>query len=865
MRCLVNNTEQEQPDDRDDTLIKLFGRTSEEPDEVQEITVQGFDPYCYGEESEVREKENQLLAQDCVDRIEYGDFDAFPDDQDLAKIYTPKPQDVPSVKDFLTETWNADVPFTNRFRVDTGIRDVVEVPDDAGQNGQYRVHWRELKAVEGGLRDVNPRGNGEETGSQNPEPRIVTFDIEVDDRGEGFPESGKERVLSIVAHDSYDDEVMAFFDTEGRSPVECFPGGAPEDIDAIRAMPDEREMLNEFVSWFNEKDPDLITGWNADDFDIPFVIRRLDNLGVGASSLSRMGWSGITRGGEPRIKGRTVYDLLTVYKKNSFTELRSYGLDDVAKEELDAQKIEFNGSYYDLYKDDPEKFIDYNGRDVTLAVGINEEAGVVEFRDTLRREVGVDFEDSYDNKDFVDMMCRRKLKEMGRVGPTRPDYGDEPDSDYEGAHVFDAYEGVAENVIGVDLASLYPYTMAMINASPETKVDPDEYDGPTAHAANDVHFALDQDGLFKQLVDEAIKLKSEYKQKRNNAETDEEYEYWSGKYNVAKTLTNSLYGVTGWERFFLYDEDVAAAVTLTGQLVIKETATYVEESGFEVLYGDTDSTYVRFPAEWTQEECLNAGRELCADLNDTVYPELAAERGIPAEDNLWDIEVEAHMERFFQAGKKKRYAYVATWKDGREVEEKKPSITGFASRRSDTSKLTVETEKEVLESILSGDADEVSDIIFDASMRIEAKDPEWEMIGIPGGMNNKITDDPEKGESENYYAVSCNDNGICYPQSAHPRAVYNANRTLDVRLTQDNKPMRVYLRSHWMDEVERNIDVIAFENESDLNPIREEVTVDVPRMTETLLTNPLEKVCDAVDVDIEAAVRGQEQTNLGAF
>lgn len=857
MKVLINNSEQVQPKERGDTLIKLFGRTSDEPEEVQEITVHGFDPYFYAPKEEVNDKEGELIGQDCIDKIEYGEFRGFPDDRNLAKIYTPYPQDVPEAKEFFSDTWEADVPFTNRFRVDTEFRDVIEVPGT-------EVHWREISPVEPGSPDANPRGNTSQTTLQNVDPRVCTLDIEVDDRADGFPESGEERILSIVAHDSYDDELVAFFDTEGRSPGDCFPDGAPDDIDAIYASPDEKEMLYRFIDWFNEKDPDLITGWNADDFDIPFIIRRMENLGVGPNQMSRLGWSGITRGGEPRIKGRTVYDLLTVYKKNSFTELRSYSLNDVAKEELGAEKIEFEGDYYDLYKDDPTKFIRYNARDVTLTAEINEEAGVIEFRDALRREVGVDFEDSYDNKDFVDMMCRRKLKEMDYCGPTRPDYGDEPDSDYEGAHVFDAYEGVAENVVGVDLASLYPYTMAMLNASPETKVDPDEYDGPMAHAANDVWFALDQDGLFKQLVDEAISLKAEYKEKRNNAESDAEYEYWAVKYMSAKTITNSLYGVTGWERFFLYDEDVAAAVTLTGQFVIKETADYVEESGFEVLYGDTDSTYVKFPDGWSQEECLNAGRELCTDLNETIYPELAAQRGIPEEDNLWDIEVEAHMERFFQAGKKKRYAYVATWKDGREVEHREPSITGFASRRSDTSRLTVETEKEVLDAILSGNAGEVSDIIFDASREI-TDNPDWEMIGIPGGMSKGITDDPTLGESDEYYAVSCDDHGNCYPQSAHPRAVYNASQILDVHITSDSKPMRVYLRDHWFDEVGRNIDVIAFEKESDLDEIKDEVHIDAPRMTNTLLVNPLQQICDAIDVDITAAVRGQEQTNLGAF
>jgi len=582
----------------------------------------------------------------------------------------------------------------------------------------------------------------------------------------------------------------------------------------------------------------------------------MEAVGADKDALSPLGWAGVTRRGEPRIKGRTVYDLLTVYKKNSFTELRSYSLDDVAGEELGAEKIQFDGGYYDLYQNDTETFIEYNAKDVVLTKDINEEAGVIEFRDTLRREVGVDFEDSYDNKDFVDMMCRRKLKENSVVGPTRTE--PEGDADFEGAFVFDAYTGVTQNVVGVDLASLYPYTMAMINASPETKVSED-FDGPSAKAANGQHFRLDKDGIFKQLVDEAISLKADYKEKRNNAESEAEYEKWSVKYASAKTITNSLYGVTGWELFFLYDKDVAEAVTLTGQQVIKRTADYVEETGYEVIYGDTDSCYVKFPDGWDQRACLDTGRELCKDLNETVYPELASRIGIPEEDNMWEIEVEAHMKRFFQAGKKKRYAYLATWKDGHNIDDPEPTISGFSSKRSDSSALTVETEGKVLDAILHGRQDEVGNIIFEAAQKITRTNPNWERIGIPGGMNQKI--DPQKAGQDGYYAFSPEG----YPQGAHPRAVWNANRMLDVNLTSSDKPMRVYLESLYSTELDREIDVIAFSDAADVENAEQEFHVNVQRMTDTLLVSPLGRIVSAIGIDIGAALKGQTQTGLGAF
>lgn len=859
-QLLVNNIEQSQPDGADGTRFHLFTRGAEDPSRRNEIIVHGFDPYFYAPEEEVESDETFLLNQQCINKVEYGDYEGL-HGESLAKVYPPYPQDTEQAREYFSKTWASDVPFTRRFRIDTGIRAYIEVPDKVVKDTRVHLHYTEISPITPDDLDATPTPQGEETALPDVEPRVVTVDIEVDDRGDGFPAHGEERILSIVAHDSYHGDTIGFLDTDGGEPPD-----PPDNIYELRCHSGEAQMLTDFQVWFADRDPDLVTGWNVDDFDIPYLIERISEVsGPSKNDLSPMGWAGVTDRGDARIKGRTVYDMLTVYRQNQFTKIRSYSLDYVANLELGKDKVEFEGSYYDLYERDKQKFMEYNAEDVLLCVQIDDKADVIEFRDILRREVGVDFGDSYYNKDFVDMMCRRKLKRRGVIGPKKPDYGDEPDSDYEGAFVFDAYEGVTENVVGIDLASLYPYTMAMLNASPETKVaDPAAAGTNITIAKNGQAFTQAHDGMFKELVDDAIALKSDYKQKRNAAETDKEYKKWDNKYNVAKTLTNSIYGVTGWERFFLYDEDVAEAVTLTGQWVIKETAHYIEDMGYEVIYGDTDSVYVGFPSEWHRDECLDRARELVGELNNSIYPDMAEQIGLDRSENLWEIEVEAYMEKFFQAGKKKRYAYVATWKDGRDIEDPEPTISGFSSKRSDSAEITVETEQRVLDAILGGRLDRVSDIVYEAATEITATDVDWERIGIPGGMSNKITDRPELAEEDNYYAVSCDDNA-CYPQSAHPRAAYNANQILNTDFGKGDKPMRVYVEPKVFDELGRQINVIGFESETDLEPIEGDLEVDVSRMLTTTIKKPLRQVLSAVDVDVDAAVRGQEQASLGAF
>lgn len=147
VELLVNCIEQSQPNERDDTLIKLYGRSPDAPDERKVVTAFGFRPYFYVREEEVKEVEDFLLGQDCINEIEYGDFDGFKG-ADLAKIYVPYPQDTRDARDLFSDHWNADVPFTRRFLIDTEIRAYVEVPDEAFDGNEADIDYREITVLQ---------------------------------------------------------------------------------------------------------------------------------------------------------------------------------------------------------------------------------------------------------------------------------------------------------------------------------------------------------------------------------------------------------------------------------------------------------------------------------------------------------------------------------------------------------------------------------------------------------------------------------------------------------------------------------------------------------------------------------------------
>jgi DNA polymerase I len=583
----------------------------------------------------------------------------------------------------------------------------------------------------------------------------------------------------------------------------------------------------------------------------------------GSVNLSGSGWADVQEFG-----GRTVYDLLSAYKDTKRTELQSYRLDAVAQVELDDAKIEHSDmGYHEMWQENPIKFLNYNAKDTLLTVGINKEAGVIGFKNALREEVGVDFDLTRQNNQFIEMFVRCKLHEEGLHGPTKHFQGKE---DFGGGHVFEPANGVYENVTGIDVKSLYPMAMKMFNISPEKKIESPTTPGfPHNKAPNGIYFDRREDGIFRELIDEAIDLKESYRDKKNDAGDRGDREAvatWGERYAVAKTITNSIYGVLGWEHFFLYDKDVAEAITVLGRKCIKRTAQYVEEeTEGEVLYGDTDSNYIKWSDDWSMEKCLRRAKEVCDTLSNEVYPRFVNEQyNVPVEDNEWLIERENYIKRFFQSGKKKRYAYLCHWDEGDDITDNpERKIVGYGSKRSDFSELTQNTQKKVIEAILDGKSeDKIVSIVEAASNVITPglSSEDWGSIGIPGGLGKKISQ--EHADNDDYYNWSSSGN---HPQGAHPRAAWNANHMLDTNIGSGDKPMRVYLDNQYSDEMNRNIDVIGFNTVDEIASYDGEFIVDVDRMIEGAVIRPLDSVLAAIDVDVQCAVNGMSQKGLASF
>ncbi|MFP4188491.1 MAG: DNA-directed DNA polymerase [Halobacteriales archaeon] len=796
----------ESGDDGPRPVVHVFGRT---PDgDLRHVRVTGVRPYFYAPTAEV---EGEGVEDERITGTGKG-YESIEGD-DLTRLYTRIPADVGEVRDSFTH-YEADILFPDRFRIDNNVKSGMLVETDDEE-------------IEIDAEDVAPC-------DADAPARTCVLDIEVEDRN-GFPENGEEPVVCLTAWDSFDEEYHVFVWNVDEDDV-------TDDGYVLHAYDDEEGMQDGFLGYLDDRDPDVLTGWNSNDFDLPYLIDRLGELdgdGMEPNRLARVGDVWHDDWGGPTVKGRATFDLLYGYQRMNFTELESYRLDAIAEEELGESKVTYTGKIGDLWEDDPDRLLEYNKMDVELCVRIDEKVGIVDFFRELARFVGCSLEDATTPSDVVDIYVLRKAYGNFVLPSKRGGGGGE---EYEGGEVFEPITGIRENVGVLDLASLYPMSMVTVNASPETKVG-DDYDGETYDVGmpdgSEVCFRKEPEGLTKSIVTELLEERDKKKSARDEHEMGTaEYEKYDDQQNAIKVVMNSYYGVAGYPRFRLYDREMGSAVTATGRAVIEHTRDIVEEEGYEVVYGDTDSTLVEL-GDGSVDALVKRGETLEETVNES-YDDFALER-FNAETHRWEIEFEKLYRRFFQAGRKKRYAGKLVWKDGKELDEPDLDITGFEYKRSDVSGVTKEVQQEVIERILDGAGfDEVSEYVRDVVDRFKDGEFGYDEVGVPGGIGQKL---------DSYDTDTAQVTGAKY-----------ANEHLGTNFTSGSKPKRLYVKRVKGDYPPT--DVVCFEYPEQ---IPDEFEIDRDKMLEKTVRNPIERILEALGWSWSEVVNGQRQQGLGSF
>jgi DNA polymerase elongation subunit (family B) len=475
--------------------------------------------------------------------------------------------------------------------------------------------------------------------------RELFFDIESerDENGYSTPIDARLRITSIAYYDKAgDDRRVLVLDEEKRIDSKGFKTDEYE-VEIFRS---EADMLTRFINAFAAIQPTIITGWNTDNYDIPYLINRCKNV-LGAQSIKKLSPAGIVDWNKNREKykifGVSSLDYLTLYKKFTYTELPNYRLDTVAKFELGKGKVEYDGDLNELFATDIHKFVEYNMVDVNLVYELDEKTQLLNLARTICHKGHVSYEDVYYASKYLDGAAIVDLKRNGLVAPNKAFRFVEEESESDalaGAYVMAPVPGLYKWIYDLDLTSLYPSIIMTLNISPETKVaviknwdqecllksDPQEVtlqngtyiqdikqwlqDNEYTVASNGAVYQTAKRGFLPTILEKWFDERVTYKDKRDEYEVgSEDYKFYDALQLTQKVLLNSFYGVLGLKTFRFHDLDNAGAITAVGQSIIKFSAKvinnhYAKEVGQDhfinatggkaefAFYTDTDSTFV---------------------------------------------------------------------------------------------------------------------------------------------------------------------------------------------------------------------------------------------------------------------------------
>jgi len=511
--------------------------------------------------------------------------------------------------------------------------------------------------------------------------RIGYFDIEVSSVG-GFAsvETANKEVTAIGYYDSGENVFYVFIlDPEGRIASREYDRKGKKTY--VISCPTEFDLLESFMGLYTSIMPTILTGWNIDGYDVPYLYNRLRQI-LGKEMANNLSPIGIVTYNEHRekfqIAGVSTVDYLPLYKKYTYTERPNYQLNTIGLAELGRGKVQYEGTLDELYRNDIDTFIEYNLEDVDIVVGLEEKLKMIELIRFICHLGHVQYEDYAYSSKFIEGTILTYLHRKGLIAPNKPEGGREAfnakmesnDDDFEGAFVKPPYPGLYEWTYSLDLASLYPSIIMTLNISPETKVgrvtnwnpeehirgtissytviegdkskhmSRDEFDAFMEERAynissNGILYRTDKTGIVPEILDLWFRQRKEYKGlmfKYNQEGNTELGEYYDRRQHVQKILLNSVYGVLGLSIFRFYDLDNASAVTLSGQDVIRSSAKFINGQYAQMGIEPKQPTWLRqyethlrndykqpkLPEE-TIQYCLNA-KDHCVYIDtDSVY------------------------------------------------------------------------------------------------------------------------------------------------------------------------------------------------------------------------------------------------------
>ena len=610
--------------------------------------------------------------------------------------------------------------------------------------------------------------------------KIRIFNIDIETAAEnGFPdiESADQEILAISIKDSFSGRITVF-------------GARPYDnkdpmVDYMHFRSEE-SMMNAFLDYWQANYPDVITGWNVQLFDMPYICNRIERI-LGDKFVKLLSPWRLVSQREIFIKGRKQFavdtlgistlDYLELYKKFTYTNQESYRLDHICNVELGEKKLDHSefDTFKEFYEKDWQKFIDYNIHDVRLVDKLDDKMKLIELAYTMAYDAKVNYEDVFSQVRMWDNYIYNELNKRKIAIP--PKREETKDTKYAGAYVKEPKVGFYDWVVSFDLNSLYPHLIMQYNISPETLAETRhpsasvegilnqkvEVDKQYATCANGAQYRKDVSGFLPEMMRKMydsrvifkkrmIKAKQQY-EKTPTVELTKEIARCNNIQMAKKISLNSAYGAIGNEHFRYYKTANAEAITLSGQVSIRwienkmngylnKLLSTVKED--YVIASDTDSIYLNlgplvnkfFAAKSSDKAAIvSLLNKICEEklepFIDKSYQDLASY--VSAYEQKMSMKRENIADRGIWTAKK-RYILNVWDSEGVRYNEPKMKIMGLETARSSTPAYFRDKLYAAFQIIIGKSNDEL--IAFINGVRSETKERPYDEVAFPRGVNN---------------------------------------------------------------------------------------------------------------------------------
>ena len=556
----------------------------------------------------------------------------------------------------------------------------------------------------------------------------------------------------------------------------------------------EVDLLKSFITVLNsvEYSPDVLTGWNIEFFDIPYLVRRILKV-LGEDHVKQLSPWGMIRPYDVEIKGRkitsyelqgiSILDYLALYKKFTYTQQETYKLDYIAQVELDERKVDYKTLGYidlnDLWERNHQLFIEYNIQDVDIIDKLEAKMKLIELVYTLAYMAKVNYTDTLGSVKIWEVYIHNFLMDRNLI--VTKTKSTNLSTEFAGGYVKEVQTGMHKWVVSFDLDSLYPHLIMQYNISPEMFVErlqgfhsvdnllkrqlnleEEGHSLDFAYAANGCTYTRSKQGFLAEIMEklyagrstykkQMIEVKKEY-EKTKNSELLKEIAQLNNLQMALKIFLNSAYGALGNRYFAWFDVNHAEAITLSGQLSIRWVSDDVNDylnklcgttNVDYIVANDTDSLYVCldtlvskfFKDQSDKEKIVNWIDKFCGsklqDIINKSFEKLAVYMNA--------YQQKMRMKRETIADKaiwtaKKRYVMNAWDVEGVRFKEPKLKMTGIEAIKSSTPSSCRDAIKEALNIIMN--KDEKSLQTYVANFRDSFKQMPFYEIAAPRGVSN---------------------------------------------------------------------------------------------------------------------------------